>query len=489
MRGELTERREFIRPPQGVLCYRVVTWRVGAVEQEQWERVEAERRRLVERMQDMAVSGRKGERNECEENLNALNLNVIQNLFDFRAHAALALTRVRGLRESVRSDSAVLGYRFGEGAMCVWLELVDERSPEEHLCAWMAANPEVEWSGQSIISQHSAQEVQAELDLLCKGAEQNEETEIENQGAGAPYSHVTVLAREAVEALQPSEGKVIVDATLGGGGHSELLLEAGANVWGIDRDPVARAAARGRLARYGERLHIVAGNFGNIRQMLSERGVQEVDGVLADIGVSSPQVDTPERGFSFRADGPLDMRMDPMQERTAADIVNEADEGELAEILWQYGEERSARAIARRIVQQRKKSPIRSTMELAKLISTVLPRKGKLHPATRSFQALRIAVNDELGELQRLLEGGYELLCRGGRMAVVTFHSLEDRAVKQFFAQVTTKELDRPEWAEPRPNPAYGAKLITRKPIRPGKQELTANARARSAKLRVIEKI
>ncbi|MBQ2379686.1 MAG: 16S rRNA (cytosine(1402)-N(4))-methyltransferase RsmH [Akkermansia sp.] len=303
------------------------------------------------------------------------------------------------------------------------------------------------------------------------------------------FHHVTVLLHEAVEALQPAEGKVMVDATLGGGGHTEQLLSAGAEVWGIDQDPTARAAAKARLSAFGDKLHVVAGNFRNAAEMLRKHGVEQVDGLLADIGISSPQVDCAERGFSFLHEGPLDMRMNPAAPRSAADIVNTAPEGELADILWQYGEERASRAIARRIVQERAKAPITTTTQLAALIASVLPRKGKQHPATRSFQALRIAVNDELGALEALLQSGLSLLKSGGRFAVITFHSLEDRAVKRYFEHVCKPEIDRPEWPAPRPNPAYAARLVYRKPITPAEAELTANPRSRSAKLRVIEKL
>jgi 16S rRNA (cytosine1402-N4)-methyltransferase len=267
------------------------------------------------------------------------------------------------------------------------------------------------------------------------------------------------------------------------------MLEQGATVWGIDQDPAARKAARKRLAAYGDRLHIVAGNFRNAADLLRAEGLETVHGILADIGISSPQVDCAERGFSFLHEGPLDMRMNPAAPRSAADIVNTAAESELADILWQYGEERASRAIARRIVQERAKAPITTTTQLASIIASVLPRKGKQHPATRSFQALRIAVNDELGALDALLESGLGLLKSGGRFAIITFHSLEDRAVKRFFDRVTRPEIDRPEWPAPRPNPEYAARLVTRKPIVASDAELAANPRARSAKLRVIEKL
>ena len=267
------------------------------------------------------------------------------------------------------------------------------------------------------------------------------------------------------------------------------MLEQGAEVWGIDQDPAARRAARRRLSAYSDRLHVLSGNFRHAAQMLREAGAPPADGLLADIGISSPQVDCAERGFSFSADGPLDMRMNPSAPKSAADLVNNATEEELADILHEYGEERAARAIARRIVQERQKAPLATTKQLADLICTVLPRKGKQHPATRSFQALRIAVNDELGALEDLLHSAMSILKSGGRFAVITFHSLEDRAVKRFFEQITRPEIDRPEWPAPRPNPDYVARLITRKPITPGDAELAANPRARSAKLRVVEKL
>ena len=331
----------------------------------------------------------------------------------------------------------------------------------------------------------------AEWQERCREAEAAvaPEADAEADTECADFHHVTVLRDEAVAALQPAEGRILVDATLGGGGHTELMLQRGATVWGIDQDPAARKAARKRLAAYGEHLHIVAGNFRNAADLLAAQGVQQVDGILADIGISSPQVDQAERGFSFLAEGPLDMRMNPAAPRSAADIVNTAAESELADILWQYGEERASRAIARRIVQERAKAPITTTTQLAAIIATVLPRKGKQHPATRSFQALRIAVNDELGALNTLLENGLSLLKSGGRFAIITFHSLEDRAVKHYFDRVTRPEIDRPEWPAPRPNPEYAARLITRKPIVASDAELAANPRARSAKLRVIEKL
>lgn len=310
-----------------------------------------------------------------------------------------------------------------------------------------------------------------------------------SEDEAAPFSHVTVLLHETVDMLDPREGKVIVDATLGGGGHTELLLERGATVWGIDQDPDARRAAARRLSRFGSRFRVLAGNFRNAAALLAGEGVDKIDGLLADLGISSHQVDTPERGFSFREDGPLDMRMDPSIRTTAADFVNTAAEEELADVIWQYGEEKASRRIARAIVKARAEAPITTTARLAAVISSVLPRKGRQHPGTRTFQALRIFINDELGALDSLLESSVDLLAPGGRMAVITFHSLEDRRVKQFLDLRSRPEIDRKEWPAPRPNPDYAFRLLNKKPLTAAPDELAHNPRSRSAKLRGAEKI
>ncbi len=302
------------------------------------------------------------------------------------------------------------------------------------------------------------------------------------------FNHVTVLLQETVDLVAPAEGKLIIDATLGGGGHTELMLERGATVWGIDQDPDARRAATLRLARFGTRFKALAGNFRDMETLLAEQGVDKVDGIIADLGISSHQVDTAERGFSFREDGPLDMRMGPELRKSAADIVNSASEEEIARILWIYGEERASRVIARAIGKARATAPLTTTLQLADVVSSVLPRKGRQHPATRTFQGLRIAVNDELGALDDLLDASVRLLRQGGRMAVITFHSLEDRCVKQFFDLRSRKEIDRKEWPEPRPNPDYCFQLLTRRPIVADERELSLNPRSRSAKLRGVEK-
>ncbi len=477
--------------PRGT-CYRVLLWEACALADEVLADWTAARAQLLTRMRDAGTKGSRGLLGQLEEALAALTRSAIAEPLATCARAALSLTRVDALAACLRAESGVLAFRLTPCSAEVLVELGEE-GMDALLARWVAATPEIHWCARPVIdalpAAAAADWQQARREEAAALSAEAEET-MPAEGAAAPaFHHVTVLAREAVDALLPAPGKVVVDATLGGGGHSELLLRAGAEVWGIDQDPAARRAARQRLAEYGERIHILAGNFRDAVELLRGQGVSAVDGLLADIGVSSPQVDCAERGFSFLADGPLDMRMNPQAPCTAADVVNTASEAELADILWQYGEERASRAIARRIVQERAKAPLRTTAQLAELIASVLPRKGRLHPATRSFQALRIHVNDELGALEQLLESGLSLLRSGGRFAVITFHSLEDRAVKRFFERVTREEIDRPEWPAPRPNPDCVARLVFRKPITASEAELAANPRARSAKLRVIEKL
>ena len=478
------------KAPGGGTCYRVALWESSALPPETVEAWKRQRADILSRMQEAGIRGAKGTLNMLENELKTLNLNTIEKPLDFCTRAEHALTRAGELRKALREDAGVLGYRLSEAWVSVWLELSGENGLEAHIARWAAAAKDVQWSVDRIIEAQRPAEAAAWQQAARElGADDSLTTADEATASDRPFHHVTVLAAEAVEALLPAEGKTLVDATLGGGGHSERMLQAGATVWGIDQDPAARRAAQKRLAPWAERLHVLAGNFRHAATLLRNHGIEQVDGLLADIGISSPQVDEAERGFSFLAEGPLDMRMNPAAPRSAADIVNSAAEEELADILWQYGEERASRAIARRIVQQRAKAPLTTTLQLADLISSVLPRKGKQHPATRSFQALRIAVNDELGALEELLTNALGLLKSGGRLAIITFHSLEDRAVKRYFERVTRPEIDRPEWPAPRPNPEYAARLITRKPITPGQAELSANPRSRSAKLRVIEKI
>lgn len=318
------------------------------------------------------------------------------------------------------------------------------------------------------------------------------ESDQPERSAGDPVSsgyHVPVLLSEVLHYMRPASGKVLVDGTLGGGGHSEAMLREGATVIGIDQDDQALAYAGERLAPHKPCFTALKGNFSDMPELLKGIGVEKIDGILVDIGVSSWQLDEADRGFSFSKDGSLDMRMDRSAARTAADIVNGADQQELVRIFREYGEERAAGRIARGIVERRARKPFDSTLDLAAFIESVLPRGGKSHPATRIFQALRIAVNDELGVLQKLLENAATLLRPGGRLAVITFHSLEDRIVKQHLRHASQSHIDRREWSEPRPNPDYHFKLLTRRPVVAGEEELKNNRRSRSAKLRVVEKI
>ena len=475
-------------PPTGT-CYKVLLWEEGALAPEQLHAWQEARRDLLSRMRDAGIKGARGTLARLGEELRELSEQAVVRPLDTCAQAGLSLTRVGALAAKLQSEVTVLAYRLSPCSAAILVELSGEESLDELVKRWSSSTAELQWCTTPLIEALSAAEA-AEWQESCRAeaGTSDADTEADEENA-AGFHHVTVLRTEAVEALQPAEGRVLVDATLGGGGHSELMLQSGATVWGIDQDPAARRAARKRLAAYADRLHIIAGNFRNAAEMLRAEGLEQVDGILADIGISSPQVDQADRGFSFLAEGPLDMRMNPAAPRSAADIVNTAAESELADILWQYGEERASRAIARRIVQERAKSPITTTTQLAAIIASVLPRKGKQHPATRSFQALRIAVNDELGALDALLESGLDLLKSGGRFAIITFHSLEDRAVKRYFDRVTRPEIDRPEWPAPRPNPEYAARLVTRKPIVAGEAELAANPRSRSAKLRIIEKL
>lgn len=299
--------------------------------------------------------------------------------------------------------------------------------------------------------------------------------------------HQPVLGEEVAALLRPAAGRIFLDGTLGGGGHSAALLAAGARVVGIDRDEQARARAAEVLAPYGDRLRIVAGNFADAPQLPEVLAAAPFDGALLDLGVSSHQLDCGERGFSFLHDGPLDMRMDPSSGAAAEALVNTADEAELAAIFRQFGEEPQARRVARAIVAERQRHPFTRTGQLAAFIEKLLGRRGRLHPATRVFQALRIAVNDELGSLRRALQGIPPLLRAGARLVVITFHSLEDRLVKTVFREGSRRWLDRPEWPAPRPNPGWIFRDLTRKSIVATAAEAAHNPRARSARLRAVE--
>ena len=304
--------------------------------------------------------------------------------------------------------------------------------------------------------------------------------------------HIPVMLTEVLDALAPRAGATYLDATFGGGGYSAAILEAApCTLWAIDRDAEAIARGASLAARFPGRLHLLQGTFGNMLALLAEHGVSELDGVVLDIGVSSFQLDDASRGFSFRVDGPLDMRMG-QEGPTAADLVNTLPEAEIADILYEFGEERASRRIAKAIVAARADAPIETTLRLAEIVRSVLPpdRSGN-HPATRSFQALRIRVNDELGEIERALAQAAELLAPGGRLVVVSFHSLEDRIVKRFMTHATGRtpapSRHSPSSLAARAEPDF--RLLTHKALRPGDTETTQNPRARSARLRAMERI
>lgn len=307
------------------------------------------------------------------------------------------------------------------------------------------------------------------------------------------FVHASVLAREVIAELSPQNDKVYVDGTLGGAGHAALILTQapGAKLIGIDRDPTALAASREVLAPFGDRVKTVHGDYDQMPAILGTLGITQVDGILLDLGVSSPQLDVAERGFSFARSGPLDMRMDPTQGMTARELIAELDEGALADVIFEYGEERHARKVARLIKAAIDR--VHTTTELAAVIAQAIPiieqRKSKIHPATRTFQALRIAVNRELDQLARFLAAFPDLLAPGGRCAIISFHSLEDRAVKLRFRDLG--------WTSSLP-PALAARAgerslavcepITRKAVVAADDEIAANPRARSARLRVCER-
>jgi len=304
--------------------------------------------------------------------------------------------------------------------------------------------------------------------------------------------HDPVMVAEVVQALAPRDGGVYVDGTFGGGGYSRAVLAAAAcTVWAIDRDADAIARGADLAAASGGRLHLVPGRFGDMDRLLAERGVAAVDGVALDLGVSSDQIDTATRGFSFMRDGPLDMRMGAEGE-TAADTVNTAPEAELAAIIGEYGEERHARRIARAIVAARSQAPITRTHALAEIVRRVVPRGGDaIDPATRTFQGLRIHVNDELGELRRGLASAERILAAGARLVVVSFHSLEDRLAKAFLRARSggAGASSRHAPGQARASAPASFKLLARRALRPSPEEAARNPRARSAKLRAAERL
>lgn len=311
--------------------------------------------------------------------------------------------------------------------------------------------------------------------------------------ADAEVAHESVLLRETVDALQVGGGGLFVDATVGAGGHSEAILKANSNVTvvGLDQDESALELAKTRLNRFGDRFVAIHSNFADIIAALSHVPIPK-RGIVADLGVSSMQFDSETRGFSFRFDAPLDMRMDAGMGETAADLLERLDEEELANIIYTYGEERASRRIARWIVEKRNAGqPITTTFELAALVKRAVPpsRKDAIHPATRTFQALRIVVNRELEALEKFIEDAVTVLDGGGRLAIITFHSLEDRIVKQAFQRLSGKCQCPPRIPQCVCGAEKKIEIVTKKPITPSESEQKRNPRSRSAKLRVAQKV
>ena len=308
------------------------------------------------------------------------------------------------------------------------------------------------------------------------------------------FQHKSVLLQECIDALNIRPDGIYLDGTLGGAGHSSQIarrLTEGGRLIGVDRDRTALAAAKERLAPYADRVTLVHSNFAEIDAILDSLGIPAVDGMLFDLGVSSPQLDDASRGFSYMADAPLDMRMDKDDALTAGEVVNTWPQGELRRILYDYGEERYAPQIAAAICRAREKAPVETTLELVDIIRSAMPAQAlreKQHPAKRSFQAIRIAVNDELGAVSRMMQAAVGRLNPGGRLAVITFHSLEDRIVKSEMQQAARGCTCPPEFPVCVCGKKPLVKLVTRKPIVSGPAELEENPRARSAKLRVAEK-
>jgi 16S rRNA (cytosine1402-N4)-methyltransferase len=306
---------------------------------------------------------------------------------------------------------------------------------------------------------------------------------------GEPGGHFPVLYDEVLAGLQPRPGVRYIDATLGAGGHAKGLLAAShPDGWllGMDADPGAVSFASEILASFGDRAILQSANFRQMGEVASALGFEGVDGILMDLGLSSRQLDNAERGFSFTQDGPLDMRMNPDKGQSAADLVNTLSEAELSKLLWRYGEERQARRIARVIVAER---PLVTTGQLADLVARVVGRREKIHPATRTFQALRIAVNEELDALEQALPQARDLLRPGGRVAVIAFHSLEDRLVKHFYRQEARDCVCPPELPVCQCRHKATLRVLTSKPVRPTAGEIARNPRSRSARLRIAERL
>lgn len=301
-------------------------------------------------------------------------------------------------------------------------------------------------------------------------------------------SHTPVLLTEVLQGLQVQPGGLYIDATTGAGGHSRAILEASApsgRLLCIDADPLALEAARQRLTDFAARVRFVCANFAELESIAAQEGFERVSGIVFDLGVSSLQLDNPSRGFSFQKEGPLDMRLSG-QGLSAAHLVNELSERELSDIIWRFGEERQARKIARAIVESR---PLHSTTELASIVSRVKGDAGRIHPATKTFQALRIAVNRELGTLESTLPQAVRLLAPGGRLAIITFHSLEDRMVKQFFRDESRDCICPPDAPICICHHRASVRLVNKRAVTPSDEEKERNRRSRSAKLRIVERL
>jgi 16S rRNA (cytosine1402-N4)-methyltransferase len=344
----------------------------------------------------------------------------------------------------------------------------------------------------------SRQEVSGDRqEQIRSGVENHPVQECDELERFAVAYHKPVLPREVRERLAPASGRWFLDMTLGGAGHTEMLLESGGSVVGIDQDEEALMHASMRLARYGRRFRAIHGSFGAAVELIevarrSQANAdlpERFDGVLMDLGVSSHQLDAAERGFSFMREGPLDMRMNLSEGTDAAAVVNTYSESELVRIFREFGEEPSARRIARMILDRRSARPFVTTVQLAAAIEEVVPRRGRAHPATRVFQALRMEVNHELEVLERGLVAARTLLAPGGTLAVISFHSLEDRIVKHFMRQGSIPEIDRPEWPAPRRNPDHAFVRGGGRHQEPQQDEVAWNPRSRSAKLRCVEKL
>ena len=301
--------------------------------------------------------------------------------------------------------------------------------------------------------------------------------------------HLPVLYQEIILSLRPFSPGHYIDGTVGAGGHAWGILQAShpaGRLLGLDVDPQALELARRRLSPFGERVNLVQASYTTLRDQMASLGWASVDGIVLDLGVSSMQIDTPERGFSFQSDGPLDMRFDPAQSLNAGALVNGLPERELADLLWRYGEEGHSHRLARAIVQAR---PLQSTRQLAEVISRATRQRGKIHPATRTFQALRIAVNEELHALELVLPAAIDALAPGGRLAIISFHSLEDRMVKQFVIRESRDCICPPDQPVCTCGHKATLKIINKHPIEASQEEKELNTRSRSAKLRVVERI